>query len=106
MDLIADSFRRQVSVFPNKIAVEEQGVTLTYREFDAASDFVAHALVANGFLPGRIIAYLGGSGIQRLVALIGAIKAGVPFLPLDERQPEMALRDLVSHAGADWVTAR
>jgi acyl-coenzyme A synthetase/AMP-(fatty) acid ligase len=34
-----------------------------------------------------------------MVALFGALKAGTPFIPLDERQPETAIRDLVAHVG-------
>ena len=93
-------FQQKAKRHPDQLAVEEAGFELTYSQLEAASDLMAQRIVDAGLLPGETMAFLGGSGIQRMVAYLGALKAGTPFLPLDERQPLATLRGVIEHANA------
>lgn len=86
--------------YADRLAIEEDGRKLTYSQLDAATGFVARRIVDAGLHPGETLAYIGGSGMQRIVAYLDALKAGTPFLPLDERQPVATLQGVAEHANA------
>jgi amino acid adenylation domain-containing protein len=93
-------FAEQVRQHATRLAVKSPGAALTYGELDAAADRVAAALLAArgpGAEPVGILIELGASFV---VALLGVLKAGKIFLPLDPAAPPARIRAVLDDAGA------
>jgi amino acid adenylation domain-containing protein len=100
------AFGRTAAGSADIVAVaEEGGAFLTYRELDQRSDRLAQALCARGVGPERLVAILARRGLDWLAALVGVLKTGGAFLPLDPAQPPARLARLLERSGAGWLLA-
>ena len=91
-------FEEQVTRTPDAIAVEFLEERLTYRELNARANQLAHYLGRFGVGPeGRVGVYLERS-VSMVVALLGILKAGAAYVPLDTTYPEMRLRFMLEDA--------
>ena len=68
-------FKETVSLYPDKIAVKEGKRQLTYRELEAKTNCLAHALAEAGIASGEIVGIAAGQSICSVVAMIGIWKA-------------------------------
>ena len=71
MDKFIDPFRQIVAADPDRAAICDGLRRLTYGDLDAASDAIAHLLVANGVLAGKVVGSIGDPGINRVAAYLG-----------------------------------
>lgn len=82
---------------PEGIAVEQDGQSLTYRELDARANRVAHYLRRRGVGPGVVVGLCMERSLHLIVGLLGILKSGGAYLPLDADYPterlEYMLRD-------------
>ena len=95
----------QASLTPSAaaaIAAEEQ---LTYADLDRASARASAALQAAGVQPGGLVPILAGRGLDAVIALLGVLRAGAAFVPLDPRWPTAHLASLLDRIGAPVVIA-
>lgn len=83
---------------PDGVAVRCDGDHCTYRELDRAANRVAHDLRAAGVVPGAIVALCVERGIGMVVALLGILKTGAAYLPLDAVLPAARLAHYVGEA--------
>ncbi|QKG19907.1 long-chain-fatty-acid--CoA ligase [Actinomadura verrucosospora] len=92
-----------------RAAVVDGSLTWTYRELDRHTTRIAHTVRAHGGGPGTVVAVAAPWTRHQLAGLIGVLKAGATYLPLDPAMPrdrtDHILADsgctLVLHAG-DW----
>ncbi|WP_437305951.1 amino acid adenylation domain-containing protein [Sorangium sp. So ce388] len=96
-------FEAQVRRTPDAEAVTCRGRRLTYAALNRAANQVARALRAEGVGPDTIVAVLEARDIELLVALLGVLKAGGAYLPLDPHQPEQRLAGVVASSRAPVV---
>ncbi|MEV8375659.1 amino acid adenylation domain-containing protein [Kribbella sp. NPDC056861] len=93
-----DLVRRQAAASPDEAAViADDGTELTYRDFDARVNALAHLLVANGVRVGDRVAVAMPRSAELVVALAGVIRAGAAYVPIDPDYPA----DRVKHILAD-----
>ncbi|MGD2086831.1 MAG: AMP-binding protein, partial [Candidatus Aminicenantes bacterium] len=83
---IADRFETQVRNHPDKIAVTVDQQTLTYDALNEYANRTAHLVLKPG-RPGQIIALLFGQTMRMVVGLMGVLKAGKTYVPLDPTYP-------------------
>ncbi len=83
----ADLFEAQVERSPETIAVVCEGQSLTYRELNDTANQVAHALSQAGVGQESIVAVLDRRGIPFLTMMLGVLKAGGVYMPLDPTHP-------------------
>ncbi|MFD6550206.1 amino acid adenylation domain-containing protein [Streptomyces sp. NPDC058398] len=95
------AFEAQVARTPEAAAAIHEGETLSYRELDLRADKVAHRLRARGAGPGTVVAVAVPRSTDLLVALLGVLKSGAAYLPVDMDYPT----DRVTHMLADSGTA-
>ncbi|WKB55685.1 non-ribosomal peptide synthetase [Eleftheria terrae] len=85
---IEDVFRAQVARHPQRDAVvSHAGQRHSYRDIDQASDEVADLLRRTRCLPGELVAVAGERSAELVCALLGILKAGCAYLPLDLGSP-------------------
>ncbi|MGC5629723.1 class I adenylate-forming enzyme family protein [Georgenia sp. Z1344] len=82
---------------PGRIAVDERGRLLTYRELDDRSSALAEALRAAGYRRGDRVATLTRSSTDHVVAFFACAKAALVLAPLSWRLAGAELADLVAH---------
>jgi amino acid adenylation domain-containing protein len=96
----ADLFEAQVERSPEAIAVVCQEESWTYRELNEAANQVAYRLKQVGVGPESIVAVLDQRGILFLAMVLGVLKAGGVYMPLDPTHPPARWSRLIelSHA--------
>jgi fatty-acyl-CoA synthase len=82
---------------PDRIAVDDRGVQLSYRALDARASALAEALGAAGFGIGDRIATITGNSSDQVVLFFACAKAGVVLVPLSWR---LSPAELASHLTA------
>jgi amino acid adenylation domain-containing protein len=73
--------------YPNKVAISFKEETLTYARLVELSDKLAGYLVSKNVKTGDIIGLVADRSIEMLVSLIGILKAGAAYLPIDPEYP-------------------
>ncbi|MER5733146.1 amino acid adenylation domain-containing protein [Streptomyces sp. NPDC002138] len=91
---------------PDAPAVEDTHTTLTYRALDEAANRLAHHLVAHGAGPGSIVGLCVERGADLVVGLLGIMKAGAAYLPLDPGYPADRLAFMLADSGAAIVVTQ
>jgi amino acid adenylation domain-containing protein len=90
----------QIERTPNAVAVEVDDATLTYRQLGDRAAVIASRLVAAGAGPGVVVAVLLDRTPDLVAALLGILKSGAAYLPLDPRQPAARNSYCINDAGA------
>ncbi|HEX2078627.1 MAG TPA: amino acid adenylation domain-containing protein [Longimicrobium sp.] len=80
-------FREQARRTPHAPAVDWGGRAVTYAELDAASDRIAWRLGALGADPEARVGVAMERGAELVAAMLGVLKAGAAFVPLDTEYP-------------------
>ncbi|MEU8633157.1 amino acid adenylation domain-containing protein [Amycolatopsis sp. NPDC048633] len=91
-------FTSHVGTTPEAPALVCDGRTLTYGELDRRSTKLANALRARGAGPGAVVAVLSGRSVELVVAVLGVLKSGAAYLPLDPAQPAARRAAMVEDA--------
>ncbi|HFQ94937.1 MAG TPA: non-ribosomal peptide synthetase, partial [Anaerolineae bacterium] len=100
---IPDLFAEQLAAAPHAIAAEDEDRALTYAELDARANQLAHALLARGLQPDQPVAVILPPGLDWLIALLGVLKAGGAYLPIDPGYPPERMRYMIEDSGARLV---
>ncbi|MFF4445726.1 amino acid adenylation domain-containing protein, partial [Streptomyces sp. NPDC001502] len=91
---------RQVAARPHKTAVVGADTSLTYAELDRLSDTVAAHLATRGIRPGDRVAVCLERSPLLVTTLLGVLKAGAAYVPLDPAYPAQRLRHCIADADA------
>ena len=93
----------QVERAPDAVAVQVGNTTLTYRQLDDRAAVIASRLVQAGAKPGTVVAMLLDRTPDLVAAILGILKSGAAFLPLDPRQAAARNTFCITDAGANVV---
>ncbi|MFJ6730599.1 condensation domain-containing protein, partial [Streptomyces sp. NPDC091281] len=85
---------------PDAVAVTYAGKSLTYRRLDEAANRLAHHLITLGAGPERLAALSVDRGLQMVVGLLGILKSGAAYVPLDPAYPADRLAYMLEDSGA------
>jgi len=92
-------FAAQVAATPSAPAAACAQRRLTYRELQDCADRIAYA-IAGLRGPGTPVALLARRGCASLAAILGILKAGCVYLPLDPKAPDARLRGQIAQGEA------
>ena len=81
-------------------AVIDRDGTLDYAALDQRAERIAAHLLAAGVVPGDAVAVLLERSADAIATMLGILKAGAAYLPLDPHDPPARLAALVADAGA------
>ncbi|MNO13082.1 Surfactin synthase subunit 1 [compost metagenome] len=93
-------FQLQVERTPDNTAVIWEGNHFTYKELDSKSNQLAAALRKKGVLSGTIVGVMVRRSIDMIVALLGVLKAGAAYLPIDPDYPANRIEYILADSGA------
>ncbi|ATQ77348.1 non-ribosomal peptide synthetase [Massilia violaceinigra] len=81
-------FEQQVERTPHATAAEQEGRALSYGELNARANQLAHHLRQLGVQPDQRVAICAPRSLDMLVAILGVLKAGAAYVPLDPAYPQ------------------
>jgi amino acid adenylation domain-containing protein len=93
-------FEAQCRRTPDAMAVQFQDAQLTYRELNRRSNQVAHYLRTLGVRPDSPVGLCVHRSPEMVTALLGIMKAGGTYVPLDPAYPPDRLQFMLQDAGA------
>jgi len=96
--LVHELFEDQVERTPSAVALIFGGNSLTYSELNARANQLARFLRSKGVGPKRPVAVCMDRSIEMVVALLGILKAGTAYLPLDPTHPVDRLQYMLEDA--------
>ncbi|QQQ79105.1 non-ribosomal peptide synthase/polyketide synthase [Saccharothrix sp. 6-C] len=97
-DTIPSLFAARAARTPDAVAVTCEGASLTYRELDERANRLAHHLVAAGAGPETVVALRFPRSSDLVVAVLGVLKAGAAYLPLDASYPADRIAHMIEDA--------
>ncbi|WP_155987926.1 non-ribosomal peptide synthetase, partial [Gorillibacterium massiliense] len=103
---LAEAFYETAERFSGRMAVVTEERRLTYGELNEASNRVAHMLLAHGMKPGDFATLLMERSIETVVSLLGVLKAGGVYVPVDPEYPEERIRYMLSDSGSRYVLTK
>jgi amino acid adenylation domain-containing protein len=98
-------FEAQAARTPDRAAVACEGRELTYAELDARANRLAHRLRRLGAGPEARVGLCADRSLEMVVGLLGTLKAGAAFVPLDPDAPARRLSAMIQDAGLAMVLA-
>ena len=96
-------FEAQVAARPDHIAIEALGKKMTYAELDRLANRIAHWLRARGIGPGSLVGLCQSKSCNLFASMLGILKAGAGYVPVDTRFPEERIRHVFADAGVGMV---
>ena len=96
-------FRSAAHRFADRVAVSASGRSLSYAELDARSDAVAAGLIARGVAAGDLVGIATARTVDLMSSILGVVKAGAGYLPLDLGNPVERLSFIVADAEVSVV---
>ncbi|HLP59116.1 MAG TPA: amino acid adenylation domain-containing protein, partial [Candidatus Deferrimicrobium sp.] len=98
---IHELFAEQAGRVGDKIAVVDmsQGA-LTYKELNGKSNGLARLLIENGVKPDTIVGIMIGRSLEMIIGIIGILKSGGAYLPIDPEYPQERIDYMLKDSGA------
>ncbi|WP_328952343.1 amino acid adenylation domain-containing protein (plasmid) [Streptomyces sp. NBC_00184] len=100
---LPELFREHVRATPDLVALVCGDVSLTYAELDARSNRLAHALIARGAGPERLVAVSLPRSAELVVAILAVLKTGAAYVPVDPEYPAARIAYMLDDAGPALV---
>ncbi len=98
-------FAETVQCCPDQPAIEEDCHRQTYAELDATANRIAHLLLAKGMGRGSLVGHGFHRGATAYAALLGILKAGAAYVPLDPDLPPARVRQVAAECRMDLFLA-
>jgi amino acid adenylation domain-containing protein len=94
-------FEQQIRMHPDRIAVKTRTTELTYEALNKAANRVARAIVAQVETEDKPVALLFEQGSEAIAALMGVLKTGKIYVPLDPSLPRPRLSYMLEDSQAN-----
>ncbi|MFF3457797.1 amino acid adenylation domain-containing protein [Streptomyces sp. NPDC002730] len=100
---LASLFAEQAARTPQATAVVFEDTALSYAELDRRAELLARRLRARGAGPERFVAVAVPRSAELIVALLGVLKSGAAYLPVDPDYPADRVAFMLADSGARTV---
>ncbi|HEX6003661.1 MAG TPA: amino acid adenylation domain-containing protein, partial [Burkholderiales bacterium] len=98
-----EHFEQQVGRTPDSIALVCEGERLTYDALNRRANRVAHALKKVGVERGTLVGLRVERNIDMVAGILGILKCGAAYLPLDPAYPQARVEFMLRDSGASIV---
>ena len=98
-----DIFKETANLYPNRTAVYQEGLTISYRELDILSSRCSKKLLSCGALKGDVVAIESGRSIKTIAAMLGAWKIGAAYVYIDAAYPKLRVDRILSDTRCKYI---
>ena len=102
-ELIHHGFLKHAADKPLAVAVSQGSESLTYGELASASGKVAASLHSGGVGPGDFVGIVAHRSLQTVVGILGILRSGAAYVPIDPEYPEARKQLIVEKAGISLI---
>jgi amino acid adenylation domain-containing protein len=99
-------FEAQAEKTPDAVALNFEEQHLTYAELNARANQLAHYLIEQGVGPEVLVGICMERSLDMVIGLLGILKAGGVYVPLDPTYPEERLRYMLDDADIRLLLTR
>lgn len=96
--LLHHLFEQQVALRPESTALKFESNQLNYIELENKSNQLANCLIANGVRNGDVVKICIERSIEMIIGILGILKSGAAYLPIDPKSPEDRISFLSSES--------
>jgi acyl-CoA synthetase (AMP-forming)/AMP-acid ligase II len=100
---VGDALTRSASMFPDRAAVIDRGVVISYRELDDAAEALAASLLDRGVAAHEPVALLTGNSWRTLATYFACAKANLVATPINVQLSPADIAWIIADAGARLV---
>jgi non-ribosomal peptide synthetase component F len=97
--LLHEYFEWQATIRPDHPAVQCNGRVFSYKQLEVLANRIANWLCARQIGPGCTVAICSEKSCELYAALLGVLKAGAAYVPIDPKFPAERIRSIVHDAG-------
>ncbi len=94
---------KQAQAHPAQTAIIDGETEIDYARLTARANAIAGELVARGVQPGSLVGVCMGRTWELVATLVGVLRAGCAYVPLDPEYPRERVRYMLEHARAAAV---
>lgn len=98
-------FEAHARAAPAAVALIDGDAPWSYAALNERANRVAHRLIRQGAVPGTVVAVAIESAADRVAGLLGVLKAGATYLPLDPSHPAQRIAQLLEDSSAGLLLA-
>ncbi|MDF2882509.1 MAG: non-ribosomal peptide synthetase, partial [Clostridiaceae bacterium] len=103
---VSELFEEQVKNKSNNIALIYEGKELTYSELNFKANQIARALRKKGVEVDEPVGVMMESGFEGIASILGVLKAGGAYLPIDVDYPKERVRYMLEDSRANIVLTK
>jgi amino acid adenylation domain-containing protein/non-ribosomal peptide synthase protein (TIGR01720 family) len=100
---ISELFEEQAIQNPDAVAIVFENEQLTYKELDERSNQIAHFLRSKGVKEETLVAICIERSIMMVTGILGILKTGAAFVPIDPEFPADRMSYMLKDSGAKIV---
>ncbi len=102
-DTLASIFYEQATNHGKRTAISFKGEEITYDELNRLSNQVAYLLCQIGVQPGHVVTIFMDRGIEAYVAILGILKSGAAYLPVDTGNHQERVQYILTHSNVHTI---
>jgi amino acid adenylation domain-containing protein len=99
---VQEMFSRMAAEYGPEVAIDRGGRFTTYAELEAESNRLANFLIEGGATKGTIVGLMSDDPVAIITGILGVLKAGSVFVPLDPTFPDGRLRAMSDQVQPQW----
>ena len=100
---IPDAFRKAVNKYTDRPAYHAGKYSYTFSELDLLSNRIANALINRGISQGEAVLYKLKRDHRLLPVVLGILKSGAAFIPVDPAYPQRRIEYILNDSGARYM---
>ncbi len=100
---VSQLFEEQAQRTPQSVAIQQGNESLSYQVLDRRSNQLAHALRRLNVQRGSLVGICLERKVEMVVAMLGILKTGAAYVPLDPKFPADRLSFMVEDSKLAWV---
>lgn len=100
---VLELIQQRIHEQPNAVAVVDGEQTITYQELNQKANALAKVLVLEGAKANQLVGICANKSIDMIVGILGVLKAGSAYVPMDPNYPQDRLAYMLDNSQANLV---